>query len=144
MTNTCEAFFMDDPRKAYEHIDKHAVVVDSYGSSAFGHDLYVWDEGYRDLLYCPVCDAYILKQKSEYHGMEDDDYYSDYFPVSGSKEAAELNLYLDGYAIEQKFPRRYLMKTNHRFSWSPHPKEGPDGETAVPESTPEDDPASST
>ena len=58
--------------------------------------------------------------------MEDDDYYSDFFPVSSPEEADELNRRYDGYAIERAFPRRYLMKTNHLFGWSHHPADTPD------------------
>ena len=118
MTKTCSAFFMEDPAQAYAHLDAFGTVARRYGSSAHGHDLYVWDDGSRYLLHCSACDAFILVQRSEYHGME---------------EADELNRRYDGYAIEQAFPRRYLMKTNHRFGWSHHPADAiPSGDNPDP------------
>ena len=133
MTKTCSAFFMEDPAQAYAHLDAFGTVARRYGSSAHGHDLYVWDDGSRHLLHCSACDAFILVQRSEYHGMEDDDYYSDFFPVSSPEEADELNRRYDGYAIERAFPRRYLMKTNHLFGWSHHPADAiPSGDNPDP------------
>ena len=123
MTNLCKAFLMDDPVEVHEHIHRNWEVVRQYGDRAYGNWLYTWDDGYRVLGRCRECRAYILLQQSEYHGMEDDDYYTDYFPVADAAEADELNRKYDGFAIENKFPRRHLLQTNHRFAWSGHPKD---------------------
>ncbi len=116
--NICRAFLMDDPAEAHSHILQKLETVREYGDSACGHLLHVWDDGCRLLCRCRECGGYILLQKSEYHGMEDDDYYTDFFPVSGPDEADELNQRFDGFEIERVFPHRYLLRTNWHVSWS--------------------------
>lgn len=111
----CIAFSLDDPNAAYAHMEYK--VIERYGEQCNGHDLYVFDEGYRLLGRCKNCGGFILVQRSEMHG-EEDDYYCDFFPVSGPDEARQLNEQYDGYQIEQDFPKRYLMETNGRMSWS--------------------------
>lgn len=123
MTRICIAFAMEEAKCAYKHIDENWETVTRYGDAAYGHELYVWDDGCRILGRCRECGAFILKQVSEYHGMEDDDYYVDYFPVADPEEADRLNRQYDGFAIERAFPHRYLMKTNGRLSWSRTRKE---------------------
>ena len=87
---------------------------------AYGHPLYVWDDGRRILGKCIHCGGYVLIQKSEFHSFTDapDGYYTDYFPVSSLAEADELNRKYDGFAIEREFQGRYLMETNGHVSWS--------------------------
>lgn len=123
MAGLCKAFLMDDPRVAHDHINRNWEFVESYGDFAYGHWLHTWDDGKRILGRCKSCGAYILCQRSEFHGMEDDDCYTDYFPVADAAEADALNRSCDGFEIERTFSRRHLLKTNHRFAWSPHPKD---------------------
>ena len=68
-----------------------------------------WDDGSRVLIRCKRCGGYILLQLSEFHGMEDDSYYADYFPVSGPCEARWINEKFDGERIEEKFPCRWMI-----------------------------------
>ena len=109
---------MKDPVEAYKHIRIN--VVRDYGDYAYGHPLYVWDDGRRILGKCIHCGGYVLIQKSEFHSFTDapDGYYTDYFPVSSLEEADELNRKYDGFAIEREFQGRYLMETNGHVRWS--------------------------
>ncbi len=119
MKKVCKAFGMEDPREAYDHIEKNLAFVRNYGDRAYGHWLHTWDDGFRSLLRCRKCGAYILYQSSEFHGMmSGDSYYGDYFPVGGKKKADKLNRRYDGDRIEQEFPKRYLMKTNGSLAWN--------------------------
>lgn len=104
----CLAFSLNDAKEAIEHMSGREVVK-HYGSQCNGHALYTWDDGERILFRCKKCGGYILVQLSEFHGMEDDEHYADYFPVSGSEEAEELNWKYNGFEIENAFPDRYLM-----------------------------------
>ena len=117
MSNCCKAFNMKDENDALNHIRGYAVVKE-YGSSANGHALHTWDAGERYLARCSKCGGLILVQESEFHGMEDDSYYTDYFPVASEEEAEQLNLKNDGFEIEREFVGRYLMKTNGWTRWS--------------------------
>ena len=114
----CTAFQQIKPLDAWEHLKHHELVTD-YGGAAHGHRLHTWDDGYRMLMRCKTCGGFYLLQASEFHGMEDDDYYTDYFPVDGPEEADELNRLYDGFEIEEKFPERWLMETNGSLCWSP-------------------------
>ena len=115
----CIAFDMKKPIEAYEHMSLET--VREYGRQAYGHLLYVWDEGERTLMRCRACGGYVLVQQSEYHGMEDDSYYLDYFPVESEEEADELNRKYSGEEIEEQFGDRYLMVTDTSvFVWSDH------------------------
>ena len=76
-----------------------------------GHWFFVGSEGYRHLGRCPKCRGYILVQRSECHGAIDD-YYGDFFQVSGPAEAEAINAKYDGDTIEKAFPTRYLTETN--------------------------------
>jgi len=116
MGKECIAFKEHDVVKAWNHMD-YDVVAD-YGDYAYGHYLHCWDDGKRFLAKCRNCGGYILIQKSEYHGMRDDDYYTDYFPVEGAEDAETFNRRYDGFAMEQNFTERYIKKTNHHLSWS--------------------------
>lgn len=113
----CKAFSMESPADAFKHLFGNYSIVKRYGSYANGHDLFVFDEGGRNLAKCNTCNAYFLIQKSEFHGF-DDSYYSDYFPVSGEDEAEWLNGKYNGWEIEEKFNNKYLQMTNLRVEWS--------------------------
>ena len=115
----CKAFLMDDPKEAYAHIRKNFETMTEYGDFAYGHALYTWDDGHRTLGRCRECGALIMIQRSEFHSFTDDDsYYADFFPIGSVREAEQLNRDYDGFAIERSFPRRYLMETDFRLSWS--------------------------
>ena len=119
MGKACIGFQMDDPEKAFAHMQFE--IVRDYGDYAFGHNLHTWDDGKRMLARCRTCGGYILIQKSEYHSFSDngsDGYYMDYFPVDGPDEAEEFNRRFDGFRMESAFPSRYLCRTNGRLHWS--------------------------
>lgn len=104
----CIGFYMEDAFEAYyKHMDPE--VVEEYGDKAGQNWLHTWDEGGRTLLRCKRCGGYMLRQYSELHSIEDDDYYSDFFPVTGPEEARSLNEKYDGYTIETDFPGRWLI-----------------------------------
>lgn len=103
----CAGFSMENAEEAYLHM-KEKEQVQFYGSVCGNNNLYTWDDGYRTLMRCKNCGGYILVQISEFHGMEDDMYYADYFPVSGPEEAGLLNREYDGFAIEEKFPGKWM------------------------------------
>lgn len=111
----CAAFEMQSPAEAWKHMDYQ--IIEDFGDYAYGHHLHTWDDGKRMLVRCKRCGGYILIQKSEFHGY-DDDYYTDYFPVSGMAEACRLNKAYDGYEIERKFGKRYLQMDNLCVHWS--------------------------
>ena len=129
MGQPCIGFKEDRAIDAFEHFKGNLEVVEDYGDRCGGHFLHTWDDGCRLLLKCKACGGYVLLQKSEFHGFTgDDSYYSDYFPVSGPEEAAELNLKFSGDDIEHDFPGRYIMRDN---LMAPHWSEG---ETFDPDS----------
>ncbi len=107
----CIAFSMNDAEKAFQHMDREQII--DYGSVYDKNILHTWDDGYRALLRCKNCGGYILLQMSEFHGMEDDSYYADYFPVSGPVEAQLINEKYDGTRIETEFPFRWLIADGH-------------------------------
>ena len=104
----CIAFSLKDAKEAMQHM-KEREVIERYGGQCNGHLLHTWDDGESILFKCKNCGGYILVQLSEFHGMEDAEYYADYFPVSSPNEAMELNQKYDGFEIENNFPSRYLM-----------------------------------
>lgn len=112
----CIGLKMKDVLDAWNHMN--CEVIKDYGSYAYGHYLHTFDEGKRILVKCRNCGGYILIQSSEFHGMEDDDYYTDYFPADSPEQAEELNRMYDGFEIERKFRGRYLMRTNLYLHWS--------------------------
>lgn len=117
MKDICEAFKMELPEDAYNHIQDY-IFVKSYGSEAYGHRLYTWDEGERYLIRCRRCGGLILVQASEHRGLVDDDVYVDYFPVESEDEAELLNEKYNGWKIEGEFNGRYLMLTNGKATWA--------------------------
>ena len=104
----CIGFSMENAMEAYRHMEDRELIRD-YGDTCGKNLLYTWDAGHRTLVRCKKCGGYILVQISEFHGMEDDMYYADYFPVSGQKEAELLNQRYDGETIETEFPGRWLI-----------------------------------
>jgi hypothetical protein len=92
--------------------------ITDYGSQANNIIYHAWDSGERWLGRCKKCGGLVLVQESEYHGQEDD-CYTDYFPVYSSNEAQSYNLKFNGFEIEKKFPGKFIMQTNnHLPRWS--------------------------
>ncbi|MBR1822103.1 MAG: hypothetical protein IJ769_10830 [Clostridia bacterium] len=121
MDRACVGFEIEDLKTAWNHMQFE--ILEDYGDYAYGHFLHTWDAGKRMLAKCKNCGGYILIQKSEFHSFSDDDsYYTDYFPVSGSLAAAELNRKHDGFQIEREFPLRFIRMSNLRLSWSSQQK----------------------
>ena len=114
----CVAFEMDNAEEAWDHLSFE--IVEEYGDTKYGHDLYTWDRGDRTLLRCRTCGGFVLRQSSVYESFDDgeDDHYDDYFPVSGPEEADALNRKYDGFSIERQYPGHWLMRTNGTLSWS--------------------------
>lgn len=110
----CKGFEMEDIQQTWKHMQLEP--IRHYGDECNGHDLYVFDEGKRYLARCSNCGGLVLVQQSEAHG-EEDFYYLDCFPVGSSAEAEALNAAYDGFGIEERFPKRFLMSTNGRLSW---------------------------
>ena len=116
--DNCEAFNMEDPKEALNHIKENWNVVKIYDDKSYGHNLYTWDDGNRILGLCKTCNKYILCQSSEYHSFKDNDsYYDDYFPVSSIDEAEELNKKYNGFEIEKQFEKRWLSVANDDCHW---------------------------
>lgn len=109
MDKMCEAFLLEDPVKASEHILGNYEVVINYGDELNGNRLYVWDDGCRLLARCKKCGGFILIQVSECHGMEDDTRYRDYIPVDSKESADKINEEYSGYALESESGIRYLI-----------------------------------
>ena len=103
----CIGFSMDDAGQAYEHM-QHRERIRDYGSICGQNILHTWDEGCRILMRCKNCGGFVLVQLSEFHGPEDD-YYADYFPVAGPKEARLINEQYNGERIEKEFPHKWMI-----------------------------------
>lgn len=121
MSNTlhnhaCIGFEMKNVIDAWRHMNGYTI-IERYGDEGNGKYYFTGDEGERYLAKCANCGGYILVQKSEWHGPEDD-YYIDFFPVPSPDAAHELNRKFDGYEIELQFPKRYMMSNNLRLCWS--------------------------
>lgn len=102
------------------HIKLGRKIVRKYGDRCGDHFLHTWDDGYRILYQCTLCGGFSLGQFSEFHGMENDDYYSDYFPVDGPEDAERINAEYDGERIEEEFPEKWLIAD----PGNPHWREG--------------------
>ena len=113
----CSAFLLDDPVKALKHIEAGKQVLKNYGSRCGSSFLHTWDDGCRILYQCTLCGGFILGQFSEFHGMEKDDYYSDYFPVDSPEDADLINAKYDGEHIETEFPERWLIADSGYPHW---------------------------
>ena len=107
----CVGFSMEEAKEAYEHMDRE--LVRDYGDIYGNNILHTWDDGWRTLMRCKKCGGYILLQVSEFHGMDDDSYYVDYFPVAGPAEAQEINEKYNGEKIEEEFPQKWLIADGH-------------------------------
>lgn len=118
MGKACSAFLMDDPIEAYKHIEAGRRVIQNYGPRCGKNLLYTWDDGYRILYQCTQCGGFILGQFSEFHGMEDDDYYADYFPVKGPEDAERINTEYDGFRIEDEYPEKWLICDSGKPHWN--------------------------
>ena len=119
MEKACSAFALPTPEEARSHMELE--MIRDFGSFAYGHPLYAWDDGKRMLARCRTCGGTVLIQKSEFHSFSDfsdDGYYTDYFPVKGLADAERWNRRCDGFALESKFPSRYLCVTNGRLHWA--------------------------
>lgn len=113
MGHHCIAFDMENAREAFGHFSGNLEVVEDYGDRCGDKYLHTWDDGYRVLFRCKACGGYLLKQSSEFHSFTgDDSLYTNFFPVSGPEEAAELNRTYDGWEIERQFGRRYMLRDN--------------------------------
>ncbi len=111
----CVICDIQNPNEAYEHMMLQP--VKEYGKFAYGHPLFCWDSGERTLCKCEKCGGYVLIQESEYHGTEDDDYYTDYIPVNDSQEAEEINRQFSGFDLEYNSEIKYLAKTGNHCEW---------------------------
>ena len=69
-------------------------------------------KGGRKLCLCHDCGGLVLVQKSEYHGEENDDHYTDYFPVDTVQEAERLNELYGGWAIEKEWNGKKVFVSN--------------------------------
>lgn len=131
-TNTvkCKAFKMEDPEKALKHIRDNWEKIENYGDWLYDHPLYLWDDGKRILGKCEECDQLFLLQCSEFHDFYDgdDSRYDDYFPVSSSKEADELNKNYSGEQIEFNYKNKWLCVTNGNAVWKNAEEESEDND----------------
>lgn len=99
----CVGFDLPTAAEAYDHFHGMLEELWDYGDMCNGHCLHTWDDGGRKLYLCHDCGGLVLVQKSEYHGQENDDYYTDYFPVDSVQEAEQLNELYGGWAIEKEW-----------------------------------------
>ena len=103
----CIAFSMEDAEEAYKHIEKER--VKDYGARCVDSILHTWDDGQRLLMRCKKCGGFFLLQVSEFHGVEEDRYFQDLFPVTGPNEARIINETYDGEKIELEFHHRWMI-----------------------------------
>ncbi len=113
--SACIVFDIQNPNEAYNHMDLAPII--QYGKSAYNHPLHVWDDGERYLCKCKNCGGYVLVQESEYHGIDDDDYYIDYIKVENPEEADEINKKYSGSTLEIESGIKYLAKTGNSLVW---------------------------
>ena len=106
-SHPCIAFSVEDAEEAYKHIEKER--VKDYGARCGNSILHTWDDGQRLLMRCKKCGGFFLLQVSEFHGVEEDRYYQDLFPVAGPNEALTINKTYDGETIELEFPYRWMI-----------------------------------
>ncbi|MBR1517727.1 MAG: hypothetical protein IJ620_06265 [Bacteroidales bacterium] len=108
----CIGFDLPTAAEAFEHFRGMLEELWDYGDMCNGHCLHTWDDGGRKLYRCRNCGGLILVQKSEYHGEENDDYYTDYFPVDSVQEAERLNELYGGWAIEKEWNGKKVFVSN--------------------------------
>ncbi|MBP5547677.1 MAG: hypothetical protein J6X58_02150 [Bacteroidales bacterium] len=112
----CVGFDLPTAGEAYEHFHGLLDEVCDYGDMCNGKCLHTWDDGGRKLYRCRKCGGLVLVQNSEYHGLENDDYYTDYFPVDSAQEAKQLNELYGGFAIETEWKGRKIFVSNGKVS----------------------------
>ena len=110
----CVGFDMPTAKEAYEHFRLESVW--NYGDSCNGHYLHTWDDGGRSLCICRACKGLVLVQSSQYHGMDNDDYYTDFFPVDSVQEAEKLNELYGGFNIETEWKGKKVFVSNGHVS----------------------------
>ena len=108
----CVGFDLPTAVEAFEHFRGMLEEVWDYGDMCNGHCLHTWDDGGRKLCLCHDCGGLVLVQKSEYHGEENDDYYTDYIPVDSAQEAEQLNELYGGWAIEKEWNGKKVFVSN--------------------------------
>lgn len=108
----CVGFDLPTATEAFEHFNGMLEELWDYGDMCNGHYLHTWDDGYRKLYLCHECGGLILKQRSEYHGQQDDDLYIRYFPVDSVQEAEQLNELYGGFELEMKWKGKKVFVTN--------------------------------
>lgn len=108
----CIGFDLPTAAEAFEHFGGMLEEIWDYGDMCNGHFLHTWDDGGRKLYRCRNCGGLILNQRSEYHGLEDDDLYTDYFPVDSVQEAEQLNELYEGVAIEKEWNGKKVFVSN--------------------------------
>lgn len=116
----CVGFDLPTAAEAYEHFRGQLEEVCEYGDMCNGHTLHTWDDGGRTLCRCRKCGGLVLVQHSEFHGFEDDDYYTDYFPVDSLQEAEQLNALYGGFAIETEWKGKKVFVSNGHVSTNYH------------------------
>ena len=114
-TYHCKGFNLDSVRKTYEHFRGHLIMLKDYGDVCNGHCLHAWDDGGRRLYRCTVCGGLVLRQVSEFHGFENDDYYTDFFPVDSEEEANQLNEKYSGYELEKTWTGKRVFLNNGKL-----------------------------
>lgn len=108
----CMGFDLPTAAEAYEHFHGLLEELWDYGDKCNENYLHTWDDGGRKLCLCHDCGGLVLVQKSEYHGQENDDYYTDYFPVDSVQEAEQMNYLYSGYDLETKWKGKKVLVTN--------------------------------
>jgi hypothetical protein len=111
-----------DANEAWNNFDYE--IIENYGDEFHNldgtvkHHLHMWDDGGRRLVRCRKCGALFLQQHSEFHGMDDDAYYTDYFPVCGRDEALTYNEKYNGFNLEDCYRGTFLSCTNLNWHWN--------------------------
>ena len=108
----CVGFDLPTAADAFEHFNGMLEELWDYGDMCNGRCLHTWDDGGRKLFLCHDCGGLVLVQNSEYHGQENDDYYTDYFPVDSAQEAERLNELYGGWAIEKEWKGKKVFVSN--------------------------------
>ena len=108
----CVGFDLPSAAEAYQHFHGMLEELWDYGDKCNENNLHTWDDGGRKLCRCHDCGGLVLVQKSEYHGQENDDYYTDYFPVDSVQEAEQLNELYGGWAIEKEWNGKKVFVSN--------------------------------
>lgn len=112
----CIGFDLPTAEEAFAHFRGKLKVVHGYGDVCNNHALHTWDDGKRLLCRCTECRGWVLVQESDYHGLDGDVYYADYFPVNSPSEAVELNEKYDGYSLEVKWQGKKIFITNGKIT----------------------------